>query len=186
KSERQLLTIGKLATGVIVVLGIVWIPIMEKIGGGVMYQYLQNVQSYIAPPVTAVFLLGIIWKRVNATASITTLMAGLFLLVLRLGSEIYYQPQLATDEQLPGLLYQFAAVNFAHMAIYMFLFSVVLCISVRLATNPPTYATIKGLSFGTLSPEDRAANQGSYDTIDIVLSVLLVVIVIGILTYFTG
>jgi len=186
KSERQLLTIGKLATGVIVVLGIVWIPIMEKIGGGVMYQYLQNVQSYIAPPVTAVFLLGIIWKRVNATASITTLMAGLFLLVLRLGSEIYYQPQLATDEQLPGLLYQFAAVNFAHMAIYMFLFSVVLCISVSLATNPPNYATIKGLSFGTLSPEDRAANKGSYDTIDIVLSVLLVVIVIGILTYFTG
>jgi len=186
KSERQLLTIGKVATGVIVVLGIIWIPIMEKIGGGVMYQYLQNVQSYIAPPVTAVFLLGILWKRVNATAAITTLLAGLVLLVLRLGSEIYYQPQLAEKEQLTGLLYQFAAVNFAHMAIYMFIFSVALCITVSLASTAPNYATIKGLSFGTLSPEDRAANKGSYDTIDIVLSVLLVLIVIGILTYFTG
>jgi len=186
KTERQLLTIGKVATGAIVILGIIWIPIMEKIGGGVMYQYLQNVQSYIAPPVTAVFLLGIIWKRVNASAAITTLMAGLFLLVLRLGSEIYYQPQLAAEEIVPGILYQFAAVNFAHMAIYMFVFSVLLCIAVSLVTNVPDYARIKGLSFGTLTPEDRAANKGSYDTIDVVLSVLLVVIVIGILTYFTG
>ena len=55
-SEKKLLNIGKIATSVIVVLGIIWIPIMEKIGGGVMYQYLQNVQSYIAPPVAAVFL----------------------------------------------------------------------------------------------------------------------------------
>src|SRR5690606_34325804 len=186
KTERQLLTIGKVATAFIVVLGIIWIPIMEKIGGGVMYQYLQNVQSYIAPPVTAVFLLGIIWKRVNATASITTLMAGLFLLILRLGSEIYYQPQIASGEMVSGFLFQFASVNFAHMAIYMFVFSVMLCISVSLATNPPNYATIKGLSFGTLTAEDKAANKGSYDTIDVVLSVLLVVIVIGILAYFTG
>lgn len=186
KTERQLLNIGKLATVVIVILGIIWIPIMDKIGGGVMYQYLQNVQSYIAPPVTAVFLLGILWKRVNATASITTLMAGLVLLVLRLGSEIYYQPLFEAGETASGFLFQFAAINFAHMAIYMFIFSVLLCISVSLATTAPNYATIKGLTFGTLSAEDRAANKNSYDTIDVVLSVLLVVIVIGILLYFTG
>ena len=89
KSEKYLLKIGKIATGFIVVLGIIWIPIMEKIGGGVMYQYLQNVQSYIAPPVTAVFLLGIIWKRVNSSAAITTLLAGLVLLVLREVHDIY-------------------------------------------------------------------------------------------------
>jgi len=77
KSEKELLYTGRIATIFIVVLGIIWIPIMEKIGGGVMYQYLQNVQSYIAPPVTAVFLLGIIWKRVNSQAAITTLLAGL-------------------------------------------------------------------------------------------------------------
>ena len=55
KSETFLVNVGKFATVVIVVLGIAWIPIMEKIGGGVMYQYLQNVQAYIAPPVTTVF-----------------------------------------------------------------------------------------------------------------------------------
>ncbi len=186
KSERELLTIGKIATGIIVVLGIIWIPIMDKIGGGVMYQYLQNVQSYIAPPVTTVFLLGIIWKRVNSKAAITTLFAGLLLLIVRLGSEIYYQPQIAAGTEASGFLFQFASVNFAHMAIFMFIFSVILCIAVTLATSPPDYATIKGLSFGTLSPEDRVNSKGSYSTIDVVLSVLLVVLVIGILSYFTG
>src|SRR5690606_18898348 len=127
KTERQLLTIGKVATGAIVILGIIWIPIMEKIGGGVMYQYLQNVQSYIAPPVTAVFLLGIIWKRVNASAAITTLMAGLFLLGLPLGSEIYYQARLAAGEVAPGLLYTAARVDFTHTARLNFHFSVLLC-----------------------------------------------------------
>ncbi|WP_318342901.1 sodium:solute symporter [Flagellimonas baculiformis] len=186
KTERELLTIGKVATGIIVVLGIIWIPIMDKIGGGVMYQYLQNVQSYIAPPVTAVFLLGILWKRVNSKAAITTLLAGLVLLILRLGSEIYYQPQITAGEEVSGFLFQFATVNFAHMAIFMFIFSVVLCVSVSLATTPPDYVTIKGLSFGTLSAEDKAATKGSYSKVDVVLSVLLVVIVIAILSYFTG
>ncbi|WP_422858515.1 sodium:solute symporter [Flagellimonas sp. S174] len=191
KEEKQLLRIGKTATAVIVVLGIFWIPIMEKIGGGVMYQYLQNVQSYIAPPVTTVFLLGIIWKRVNSTAAITTLMTGLVLLVARLSAEIYYQPDIEhfrqTGEQLAsGFAYTFATINFAHMAIFMFIFSVALCIGVSLATTAPDYKTIKGLSFGTLGEDDKQLAKKSYDTIDVVLSILLVVIVIGILTYFTG
>ncbi len=186
KSERELLATGKIATAIIVVLGIVWIPIMERIGGGVMYQYLQNVQSYIAPPVTAVFLLGIIWKRVNAQAAISTLVAGLVLLVLRLSSEIYYQSDISAGAVHDNLMYGFATINFAHMAIFMFLFSVALCISVSLATSPPDYKRISGLSFGTLTKEHKLENKGSYDTIDVMLSVVLVAIVIGILMYFTS
>ena len=186
KTEKELLTTGKIATAIIVLLGIIWIPIMEKIGGGVMYQYLQNVQSYIAPPVTAVFLLGIIWKRVNAKASITTLLAGLFLLVLRLGSEIYYQPQIVSNQSVDSLLYDFATINFAHMAIFMFIFSVSLCVIVSLSTTPPDYKLVAGLSFGTLTPKHKNDLKGSYDKVDVVLSVLLVIIVIAILCYFTG
>jgi SSS family solute:Na+ symporter len=191
RTEKELLKVGKIATTIIVILGIFWIPIMQKIGGGVMYQYLQNVQSYIAPPVVAVFLLGILWKRVNAQAAITTLLAGLALLIIRLGSEIYFQQDIihfkTTGEQLSsGLLYAFATINFAHMAIFMFIFSVGLCISVSLATDPPNYQLIRGLSFGTLTAEDKELSKGSYNNIDIVLSILLVVIVVGILAYFTG
>lgn len=184
KSEKELLTIGKIATGIIVVLGIIWIPIMEKIGGGVMYQYLQNVQSYIAPPVTAVFLLGIIWKRVNSKAAITTLLAGLALLIIRLGSEIYYQQELLSGQDISGLLYAFAKINFAHMAIFMFIFSIILCITVSLATAEPNYEKIKGLSFGTLTAEHKKENKNSFSKIDVVLSILLIIIVFSILIYF--
>ena len=158
---------------------------MEKIGGGVMYQYLQNVQSYIAPPVTAVFLLGILWKRVNSSAAITTLFAGLVLLVLRLGSEIYYQPEISRGLETSGILFAFANVNFSVMAIYMFFFSVILCISVSLYTNEPDYNKIKGLSFGTLTTENKTEFKNSYSTVDIILSFILVSIVVGILMYFT-
>jgi SSS family solute:Na+ symporter len=184
-SEKTLINTGKIATGFIVVLGIIWIPIMEKIGGGVMYQYLQNVQSYIAPPVTAVFLLGIIWKRVNSEAAITTLLMGLGLLILRLGSEIYYQKEILSGENIDNLVYAFDTINFAHMAIFMFLFSVVICITVSLAFSPPDYKRIIGLSFGTLTEEQKAEHKNSYDTIDILLSIVLIILVIGILAYFT-
>jgi len=186
KSEKSLVNIGKIATGFIVILGIIWIPIMEKIGGGVMYQYLQNVQSYVAPPVTAVFLLGIIWKRVNSQAAITTLLAGLALLMLRLSSEIYYQPQIETGETINSVLFYFATINFSHMAIFMFLFSVILCISVSILTRVPDYKTIIGLSFGTLTEKQKLENRNSYDKIDVILSIILVILVIGVLTYFTG
>ena len=181
KSEKFLVNVGKLATVVIVVLGIAWIPIMEKIGGGVMYQYLQNVQAYIAPPVTTVFLLGIIWKRVNAQAAIVTLFSGLFLLILRLGSEI------ATNEGLieSGFLFEFASINFSYMAIWMFLFSVFLCVTVSLLTAEPDYKHIRGLSYGTLSQKDRINSEKSYSSLDIALSVVLVLIVIGILVFFS-
>ena len=186
KSEKSLLQIGKIATGFIVLLGIIWIPIMEKIGGGVMYQYLQNVQSYIAPPVTAVFLLGIIWKRVNSSAAITTLLAGFVLLVLRLGSEIFYQSEISSNQVVSNLMYDFATINFAHMAIFMFIFSVILCVSVSLVTSPPDYKLIIGLSFGTLTDQQKQDQRNSYDKVDVFLSILLVILVIGILCYFTA
>ena len=185
KSEKFLVNVGKVATVVIVGLGILWIPIMEKIGGGVMYQYLQNVQAYIAPPVTTVFLLGIIWKRVNAQASIVTLFAGLFLLILRLGSEIYYQPEIASGTEVEGFLFLFATINFSYMAIWMFAFSVALCITVTLMTAEPDYERIKGLSFGTIPAYLKTNKQKDYSNIDIVLSFVLVLIVIGICIFFS-
>ncbi|MDA9750143.1 sodium:solute symporter [Flavobacteriales bacterium] len=185
KSEKFLVNVGKVATVVIVGLGILWIPIMEKIGGGVMYQYLQNVQAYIAPPVTTVFLLGIIWKRVNAQASIVTLFAGLFLLILRLGSEIYYQPEIASGSEVEGFLFLFATINFSYMAIWMFAFSVALCITVTLMTAEPDYERIKGLSFGTIPAHLKTNKQKDYSNIDIVLSFVLVLIVIGICIFFS-
>ncbi|MFL2587250.1 MAG: sodium:solute symporter [Flavobacteriaceae bacterium] len=186
KSEESLIRIGKIATAIIVVLGIIWIPIMEKIGGGVMYQYLQNVQSYIAPPVTAVFLLGIIWKRVTSDAAITTLISGLILLILRLGTEIYFQEEITSGIEVSGIAFAFATINFAHMAIFMFIFSVFLCVGVSMASAVPDYARIEGLSFGTMTAKMKQEFRESFNTTDLVLSIILVGLVISILLYFTG
>mgnify|MGYP003321929082 FL=1 len=186
KSEESLIRIGKIATAIIVVLGIIWIPIMEKIGGGVMYQYLQNVQSYIAPPVTAVFLLGIIWKRVTSDAAITTLISGLILLILRLGTEIYFQEEITSGIEVSGIAFAFATINFAHMAIFMFIFSVFLCVGVSMASAVPDYARIEGLSFGTMTAKMKQEFRESFNRTDLVLSAILVGMVISILLYFTG
>ncbi|MFZ8929139.1 MAG: Na+/glucose cotransporter [Gammaproteobacteria bacterium] len=185
-SEAEFIRVGRIATSIIVILGIIWIPIMGRIGGGVMYQYLQNVQSYIAPPVTTIFLMGILWKRVNAKAAISTLMAGLVLLVLRLGSEIYYQPEIAQGVEVNALLFSFATINFSHMAIFLFLFSVALCTIVTLLTEPPDYTRIRGLAFGTLTADDKAEARSSMTPLDIFFSIVLIGLVIGVLTFFTG
>lgn len=178
-SEKKLVNVGRFATIIVVVLGIIWIPIMEKIGGGTLYRYLQSVQSYIAPPITAVFVLGILWKRVNAKAAIVTLLSGLVVASLRIAAEL-------NIDNLTGIAYSFAAINFAHMAIFMFIFSVIVCVIVSLTSEAPNYEAIKGLAFGTLNIEQKEKNKDSFDTIDVVLSVLLVIVVIGVLTYFTG
>jgi SSS family solute:Na+ symporter len=184
--EEKLVRIGRIATGIIVLLGMLWIPIMQKIGGGVLYQYLQSVQAYIAPPITAVFLLGILWKRVNAKGAIATLLFGLVMATLRIITELMYTENGQLIPGASGLLAEFAVINFAHMAIYMFIGCVVVCSVVSLVTEKPSLEQIKGLTFGTLSPEQKAAAKNSYSKWDVVFSVILAAIVIGVLVYFRG
>src|SRR5690606_38345897 len=85
--EAKLLTIGRIATGIVVVLGVLWIPVMARISG-VLYQYLQSVQAYIAPPIAAVFLLGVFHKRINSYGALSTLVFGLFIAGFRIVSEL--------------------------------------------------------------------------------------------------
>ena len=178
-SEQKLVRTGRWATGVVVVLGMLWIPIMQKIGGGVLYQYLQSVQSYIAPPITAVFLLGILWKRMNARGAIVTLLFGLIVGVLRIVLEL-------SKEDLSGFAAMFATVNFAHFAIFNFLACVAVCVVASLTGSPPPAEKIQGLTLSTLTDEQKKSNRDSFTFWDIVASVLLLVIVLSVLIYFTG
>lgn len=177
--EHKLVRTGKIATGFIVVLGMLWIPIMDRIGGGVLYQYLQNVQAYIAPPITAVFVLGILWKRMTAQAAIATLFYGLISGTLRIVLELM-------KDNLGGIGEWYATVNFSHFAIFNFIVCVLVAIVVSLFTPKPSEAQIKGLTLGTLTPEQRKANRESYTMVDILISLLLVAIVISVLLYFRG
>src|SRR5690606_11350578 len=79
RSERHLVNIGRIATGVVVGLGLLWIPVMSAVSELGLYHYLQSVQSYLAPPITAVFLLGIFWRRINARGAMAGLVVGFVL-----------------------------------------------------------------------------------------------------------
>jgi solute:Na+ symporter, SSS family len=185
--EAKLVRIGKIATGVIVLLGMAWIPIMDKIGGGVLYQYLQSVQAYIAPPITAVFVLGIFWKRINATGAITTLFFGLLMATVRIITELVYRGENGKiKDDATGMFAEFARINFAHMAIFMFIACVLICSITSLLTKKPSEQQIQGLTFGTLTAEQKAEARKSYTTSDIIVSVILVCVVIAVLIYFQG
>lgn len=177
--EKKLVQTGKIATGIIVVLGMLWIPIMDRIGGGVLYQYLQNVQAYIAPPITAVFVIGILWKRMNAQAAIATLFYGLISGTLRIVLELM-------KDDLGGFGKWYATVNFSHFAIFNFLICALVAVVVSLSTPKPSEAQLRGLTLGTLSPEQRKANRESYSALDVIISVVLAAIVISVLVYFRG
>jgi SSS family solute:Na+ symporter len=161
-------------------MGIAWIPIMQNISG-VLYEYLQSVQSYIAPPITAVFLLGIFFKRVNSQGAIATLLTGLFLAILRLVLEL----NKATLEP-SSILHQFGTMNFLTFACWFFLFCVALCVVVSLLTPAPSVEKIRGLTYGTLTDEQKAANRTSYNGWDIGLTMIVIGIIVWLMFSFTG
>lgn len=180
ESEEKLLSVGRRATAVVVAMGIAWIPIMQNISG-VLYEYLQSVQSYIAPPITAVFLLGIFFKRINSQGAIATLLTGLFLAILRLVLELN-----KTNLEPGSILHQFGTMNFLTFACWFFLFCVALCVVVSLLTPAPSAEKIKGLTYGTLTEEQKAANRTSYNAWDIALTMVVIGIIAWLMFSFTG
>ena len=143
-----------MATTVVVILGILWIPIMQNISG-VLYEYLQSVQAYIAPPITAVFLLGIFSKRINSQGAITTLIAGLIIAILRIALE------LSRNSLEPGsMLHSIATTNFLTFAAWFFLFCVGLCVTVSLLTKAPTPEKVMGLLNVAVLPKIGTAAPG--------------------------
>ncbi len=178
--ETELLTIGRIATFIVVILGILWIPVMQNISG-VLYEYLQSVQAYIAPPIASVFLLGIFYKRINSAGALSTLVMGLIVAFIRIMLE------LMVDSLTPGsMLHTFAASNFLTFAAWFFLFCVIWCLAVSLLTPAPAPESVQGLTFGTLTEEQRKANRGSYNVWDILASLAVIGIVVWVMVSFTG
>ena len=179
-SEKKLVRTGQIATAAAVIIGIIWIPIMQNISG-VLYEYLQKVQSYIAPPITAVFLLGIFVKRVNKQGAYYTLISGLIIASLRIILE------LVADQLDPnGFLYLLGTVNYLIFGSYFFLLSVLILIGVSLSTAAPNYEKVENLTFSTLSAKAKENNKNSYTHWDIFITVAVVMIVVGVMYFFNG
>ena len=110
--ERKLVRVGQIATIGLVVLGLAWIPLMKLIEGG-LFQQLQSIQAYIAPPIAAVFLFGLFFRRLNSTGALASLFTGAVLGTARLMLEL-------GKDSLTGVLHYIADINFLHFAIVLF------------------------------------------------------------------
>ena len=133
-----------------------------------IYIYLQSVQAYIAPPIAACFLLGVLNKRLNGTGAMAALISGLVLGAARLGME------LGKASLTPGSIWHwFATVNFLHFAAYLFVLSVVILVVVSMLTKPPSAErtadlTLKTAAVSTAAEDDPGMRRGN-----IIASVLL-------------
>jgi SSS family solute:Na+ symporter len=153
-SDRELVWVGRVATAGLTVAGLAWIPFIQNISS-TLYTYLQSVQSYIAPPIAAVFILGLAWKRINANGALTTLLVGFVLGATRLILELVHGPE---QQGLPSgsMWAAIAEFNFLHVAIILFVICVLILIGVSMATSPPPEYKIAGLTYGT-AEEDLIA-----------------------------
>lgn len=185
-SQKKLVKIGQGATVVIVILGILWIPVMRSIGD-VLYLYLQDVQSVLAPGIAAAFLLGIVWKRTSAQGGMWALLAGLLIGLTRLGAKIYYANQGidAGVTENPGLFQTiFLEENWLFFCGWMLLFCLAVGFFVSLFTKAPAADKIKGLVFGTSTPEQRLATRQSWGAWDVVHTIIILGITVAFYIYF--
>lgn len=182
---KKLVRIGQAATVVIVILGILWIPVMRSVGD-VLYLYLQDVQSVLAPGIAAAFLAGICWKRASAKGGMWGLITGLIIGLTRLSAKIWY----SNADVVPGgnesnwFQYLFYDMNWLFFCGWMLIVCLLVIFFVSIFTEAPKPEKIKGLVFGTSTPEQRAATRASWNAWDIINSVIILGITAAFYIYF--
>ncbi len=179
--EKQLLHVGRIATVVIVVLGILWIPVMKSVGN-VLYAYLQDVQSVLAPGIAAAFLLGVISKKITPQAGLWGLISGFVVGLTRLGAKVYFsQVQGASESWFKDLFYD---VNWLFFSGGMFLFSALVMIVVSTFTKQASADQLQGLTFGSTSVAQKAATRASWNKWDVMHTAIIIAFTIAFYIYF--
>jgi SSS family solute:Na+ symporter len=194
-TEMQLVSFGRAATGIMVLLGLLWVPFIHLISSQ-LYIYLQSVQAYISPPIAACFILGILWPRLNAQGAISSLLAGFVLGGVRFVLEIL-------DRAGGGHRFENFAIrwivdiNFLHYAILMFIICSLVLVGVSLATPAPNRRRLAGLTFATVDDKMEvtavqpsavqrkpAAETGLEHKVNLAFSIALFLAVVGLWIYF--
>jgi len=178
-TEQQIVAVGRMATGVVIVLGLIWIPIMPAISEGGLYQYLQNVQSYLAPPITAVFLLGIFNQRVNSRGAVWGMGLGFVLGMTKLGLQAVFG---AGKIENPALLAAIADLNFLYFSGLLFLICLGVIIVFSRGEAAPEPAQLRGL---TLAHMDREAVRASWNRKDVAATAVVLGLVATVYLYFS-
>jgi solute:Na+ symporter, SSS family len=183
-TQQRLVWIGRVATGVMVLIGLLWIPVIQ--GGKGLYDYLQGVQAYLAPPIFVVFFFGVFWKRLNSKGCLAALLVGFALGLFRLLVD-------TPVKLVSGFTYThgsfFWVVNnifFQYYSIIILVVCAIVMVSVSYATETPAYSRISGLTYGTLTEEHRNTSRASWTRGDIAASVIVLLMILGAYLYFTG
>lgn len=186
-SQAELVHMGRLATTSMVIIAFLWIPVVKGAAG--LYNYLQSVQGYLAPPIFVVFFFGVFWKRLNAQGCLWAIIVGFVIGLFRmlvdtpvtLGLEAYKNgyPQ-------GSFLWIVNNINFQYFSILITLISAIVMIVVSYMTKEPDYDKIKNLSFGTVTDEHRAESAMSWDWREVAASIVVVVVIAFGYLYFRG
>jgi SSS family solute:Na+ symporter len=191
-SQHQLVRTGRIATVVMVLIALAWIPVIQGAKG--LYEYLQAIQGYLAPPIFVVFFFGVFFKRLNARGCFWAMVVGFVLGVFRMlvdtpitlglfghdasGNAQGYDPG--------SFLWIVNNINFQYFSVLITLVSAVVMVAVSYLTAAPDYAKIEGLTFGTATEKDRLRTRASWDWRDVAASTLVLACIVGAYLYFRG
>jgi len=180
-SERHLVYVGRLATAVVILLGMAWIPFLQDLGRGQLYTYLQLVQSLLAPSIAAVFMLGIFSRGVTPHSGLIGIVSGFLIgmlrLVLKATHEMYHV-------EWPGIVQAFVDINWLYFSFLLFVFTCVLIFAVSAVTPKAPPEQLAGLTYGSVTPEQNAATRASFGFWEIFHTGVILAIIAGIYIYF--
>ena len=182
-TQAQLVRVGRVATVIMVIVGLLWIPVIQGAKG--LYDYLQGIQAYLAPPIFVVFFFGVFMKRLNGPGCLATLIIGFIMGLVRLIIDTPVKLGGTTYEE-GSFLWIINNIFFQYYSLLITIVCIIVFLVVSYATKPPDYAKISGLTFSTLTPQDRLETRASWNAKDVILSILLILAIIAIYMYFTG
>jgi SSS family solute:Na+ symporter len=196
-SPRSEVVVGRIATAVVVVLGICWVLVIKSLHSD-LYVYLQSVQGYMSPAIAALFLFGVFWKRATAPAALYAFIIGLaggiarFVadLIMRndggavaaLKQQLYqgsinvaqFNAQIAPIRARHPWVFEFWNINWLYYAQFLLLLTAAILVTVSLLTKAPDPAVMRYTWYGATAAE-KAATRASWGTRDVVLSALVIV-----------
>jgi len=183
-SQHKLVWVGRIATAVMVLIGLLWIPVIR--GGKGLYDYLQGIQAYLAPPIFVVFFFGVFMKRLNHKGCLAALIIGFLLGMFRLAVDTPVKLIGNFSYQEGSFLWIMNNIFFQYYSLLIFIVCVVVMIVVSYLTEPPSYEKINGLTYGTTTIEDREKSRSSWTKADVIFSSFLIAIIVAAYLYFTG
>jgi SSS family solute:Na+ symporter len=186
-SQHQIVRTGRIATGVMILVALAWIPVIQGAHG--LYNYLQTIQGYLAPPIFVVFFFGVFYKRLNAQGCLWAMIVGFALGLFRMLVDTPVTLGVAGFENgyTPGtFLWIVNNIYFQYFSVLITLVSAIVMIVVSHLTTEPDYARMRGLTFGSETDEQKRKTRGSWSAREVLASVLVLSCILGAYLYFRG